>query len=499
MTNHTIDEANLGGFIARREPRSTGLELSAVEQAELVRKGELSARELVQAALERIERLNPTVNAFVTVCPERALAEADTIAAGDARPLCGVPIAVKDLLSATEGLPTTHGSAGFGDWVADHDAAHVRRLRDAGAIIVGKTNTPELGLRPVTENDRFGATRNPWNTRFSAGGSSGGSAAATAAGMVALADGSDLGGSIRIPASCCGLVGLKPSRGRVSIGPDYGAIGLGTPADGVLTRTVGDTATALDAIAAYAPGDHHFLPAPVLPFALAVQRPPDRVRVRVALTAPLGVPIDAEPLAAVRFAADSLAELGHDVAEGTPDWDDEGFPATWGTFMGGTLQHLVRVVERLHGRPVEPDRLEPATRAWAIEPTPVTLVEYLEAAERLWAFSRRVIRAWAPDAVLLTPTLTRLPAEVAALRSASGVTDDAVRYSVLVRIWNVTGQPAITVPLYRTADGIPVGVQLVGPPGRDDLVIGLAAALEATAGRPPRGVAHPTAEHAPTT
>jgi amidase len=474
------------------------LALSAVQQAALIRGGQVSAPEMVAASLERIEQLNPFVNAFVAVGPERALAEADTIAPGDPRPLCGVPIGVKDLLSATEGLPTTHGSDGFGDWIADHDTAHVRRLREAGAIVVGKTNTPELGLRPVTENERFGPTRNPWNTDLSSGGSSGGSAAATAAGMVALADGSDLGGSIRIPASCCGLVGLKPSRGRVSLGPDYGAVGLGMPSDGVLTRTVLDTATALDAIAGYEPGDHQFLPAPATPYAQAARRPPAATAVTVALTAPLEVPIAGEPLAAVRQAADALADLGHDVHEGTPDWEDDTFPQSWGTFMGGTLQHLVRVVERLHGRAAQADRLERATRAWAVDSTPVTLIDYLEAAEHLWAFSRRVLRPWGADSVLLTPTITRLPAEIAALRSAAGVTDDAVRFSALVRIWNVTGQPAITVPLGET-NGIPVGIQLVGPPGREDLVISLAAQLENSIGRHPQGIASPETEHAVTT
>jgi amidase len=435
------------------------------------------------------------VNAFVVVCDDRALAEADGIAPGDPRPLCGVPIAVKDLLSATEGLPTTHGSAGFGDWHADHDSAHIRRLREAGAIIVGKTNTPELGLRPVTENERYGATRNPWDTRLSAGGSSGGSAAAVAAGMVGLADGSDLGGSIRIPASCCGLVGLKPSRGRVSIGPDLGLVALGAPTDGVLTRTVADAATALDAIAGYEPGDHHFLPAPAQPFSATARRAPGATAVRVALRAPLGVPVDAEPLAAARRVAATLAALGHEVSEEPPDWDDEGFPLAWATVMTGTVQHMVQVIERLHARPADPTRLEPTTRAWALESDPVGLVDYLEAAERLWAFSRRVLRSWPPDSVLLTPTLTRLPAETAVLRSQAGVTDDALRFSALVRLWNITGQPAITLPLYATRDGIPVGVQLVGPPGADDLVLALAAQLEAAIGRRPAGIAAPDSHY----
>jgi amidase len=467
------------------------LALSAVEQAALVRDGELSARELVEAALERIERRNPALRAFVHVCPERALAEADAIRPGDQRPLCGVPIGLKDLLSATEGLPTSEGSAAFGDWVADHDSAHVRRLREAGAIVVGKTNTPELGLRPVTENARFGPTRNPWDERLSPGGSSGGSAAAVAAGMVGLADGSDMGGSIRIPAACCGLVGLKPSRGRVSIGPDFGDIAAGVPVDSVLTRTVLDTATALDAIAGYEPGDHHHAPEPPTSFAEAARRAPGRVPIRVALSAPLGVPIDAEPRAAARRTAEALADLGHDVADAAADWDDEAFPSSWERFATGALQHIVRALERLHGRRVDPARLEPATRGWLIDSPPVSLVDYLEAAERLWAFSRRVLSAWPDGSVLLTPTLTRLPAVVGDLQSRAGVTDDALRFSALVRIWGVTGQPAISLPIHQTADGVPVGVQLVAPPGRDDLLLALAAQLEQSVGWRPRTPAAP--------
>jgi amidase len=471
------------------------LDLSAVEQAGLIRRGELSARELVEASQRRIDQLNPALGAFVATCGERALAEAEEIAAGDPRALCGVPVGIKDLLSATEELPTTEGSAGFEDWIADHDSAHIRRLRAAGAIVVGKTNTPEIGLRPVTDNERFGATRNPWDLGLSAGGSSGGSAAATAAGMVGLADGSDLGGSIRIPASCCGLVGLKPSRGRVSIGPDHGLIALGAASDGVLTRTVLDTATALDAISRYEPGDHHFLPPPEVPFTIAAQRPPSRARVMLALSAPLGIPVDEEPAAAARAAAEALAALGHEVRERAPDWDDPAFPADWATVGTGTVQHLIRVIERLHGTAVDPAQLEPATRQWGLEAEPVSLVDYLEAAERMWAFARRVIGSWPEGAVLLTPTLTRLPAELDSLRSAPGVTDDAVRFSALVRIWNVTGQPAITVPLHETASGIPVGIQLVGPPGRDDIVISLAAQLETAIGRRPRGIATAAAAH----
>ncbi|MEA2421849.1 MAG: amidase, partial [Thermoleophilaceae bacterium] len=207
----------------------------ATEQAAAIRSGEVSSRELVEESLRAIAALNDEVNAFVTTVAERALAEADAIARGYERPLAGVPIAVKDLIALTEGVRTTHGMAAMGDWVPKVDSATVRKLRAAGAIIVGKTNTPELGILPVTEPDRFGPSRNPWDTSRTPGGSSGGSAAAIASGMVSLAHGNDGGGSIRIPASCCGLVGLKPSRGRV---PAFVTPWEGAAVEGVVTRTV---------------------------------------------------------------------------------------------------------------------------------------------------------------------------------------------------------------------------------------------------------------------
>ena len=298
--------------------------------------------------------------------------------------------------------------------------------------------------------------------------------------MVALADASDLGGSIRIPAACCGVVGLKPSRGRVSIGPDFGDVGGGLPSDGVLTRTVRDAAAGLDAIAGYEPGDRDVAPPPARPFSDLVA--PDRLTIDVATTAPLGIPVDDEPRAAVERTAKRLAQLGHEVRERTPDWDDESFPQSWSTYLTGVAQHLLRVVERLHGRPVDVDRLEPATRGWLVESTPVPLIDYLEAGERLRSYARRILRRWPDDLVLVTPTLTRLPSVVGGMRAKAGVTDDAVRFSALVRIWNVTGQPAISLPLEQTGDGVPVGVQLIGPPGRDDLVLSLGAQLERAAG-----------------
>jgi amidase len=250
-----------------------------------------------------------------------------------------------------------------------------------------------------------------------------------------------------------------------------------------------DTATALDAIAGYEPGDHHHATELPISFVEAARRPPGPVPIRVALSAPLGVPIDGEPRDAARRTAHALADLGHDIRDEVPDWDDEAFPSSWETFATGALQHIIRVLERLHGRAVDPERLEPATRGWLIDSAPVPLVEYLEAAERLWAFCRRILSSWPEGSVLVTPTLTRLPATVGGLQSQAGVTDDAVRFSTLVRIWGVTGQPALSLPIHQTADGVPVGVQLIGPPGRDDLLLALAAQLEESVGWCPRAPA----------
>jgi amidase len=474
-----------GGAMSTVSSEVEILRRSATEQAALVRSGEVSARELVEASLAAIASIDTEINAFVALRADEALAEADTVRAGDPRPLCGVPVGIKDFLTAVAGLPTAHGSAAFGDWIPDHDSAHVRRLREAGAIVIGKTNTPELAARPVTEPVRFGPTRNPRDPRLSSGGSSGGSAAAVAAEIVALCDGSDAGGSIRIPAACCGVVGMKPSTGRVSMGPHLGDLTSGIAVDGPIARTVRDVAVALDAMSGYEPGDHHWLPDPAQPFAEAVRQGPGRLEVHLALEAPFGLPVDPEPRAAAQAAADALAQLGHDVHEQVPDWEDPAIPAAWDRCATGFFQHLIKVIERLHGRAVDPDKLEPATRGWILGSGPVGLVDWLEGTEVLRAYARRILRAWPAGGVLVTPTLTRLPVGVQSLQAAAGVTEAAVRFSAIVRTFNITGQPAISLPLAETADGVPVGVQVVGPPGRDDLVLAVAAQLEDAVGLRP--------------
>ena len=429
--------------------------MAAVEIAAQVRSGAISATEAVEASLRAIEARNAEINAFVALDGERALAAAAAIAPGDPRPLAGVPFGVKDFLAATEGLPTTHGSAAFGDWVADHDAPHVARLRAAGAILVGKTNTPELALRPVTEPARYGPTRNPRHPELMAGGSSGGSAAAVAAGFVPFCDGSDAGGSIRIPAACCGVVGMRPSRGLVPNGADIDGTGMSTVATfGPLTRTVRDAAVVLDAMA----GTDRFTNAP--------GREPGRLPVRLALAAPLGIPVDDAPRAAAERVAQLLAEIGHDVDVGAPDWDDEGFSRAWMIAGGAGTRAIAAMLERVHGRALDPDALEPATRAMLIEMPEIPEAVAHEAQRTLAAYAERVLADWPPNGILVTPALTRLPAEV-------GATADGVRFSAFLRVFNVTGQPAISIPVQDT-----VGVQIAGPPGRDDLVLAVAAQVE---------------------
>lgn len=453
----------------------------AVELAGMVRDGEVTSRELVEAAYEAIDRRNDELNAFVTFCRERALAEADAIEAGDERPLAGVPIAIKDLVALTEGVRTAMGMNAMGEWVPEADSALVRRLRDAGAIIVGKTNTPELGILPVTEPDRFGPARNPWDTSRTTGGSSGGSAAAVAAGMVPIAHANDGGGSIRIPASCCGLVGLKAARGRVSLSPLGEFVG-GIAIEGVVTHTVLDTAVALDVLSGYEPGDPYWAPEPSAPFADAVDSDPGRLRVAFTTVAPNEVPVDDECVAATRETAELLESAGHTVFE-APPFSDEGyidnFIKVWVTGVAGN----VRASGDLRGRPIELSELEPLTAEMVQIAGSISGADYLEALEYLRAMSRRVAALWSEVDVLLTPTLATQPIEIGALRPKEGepamkMLENAAAFVPFTPVWNVTGQPAISLPLHQAESGLPVGVQLVGPPAGEELLISLSARLE---------------------
>jgi len=456
---------------------------SATEQAELVRSGELSSRELVEASLAAIDRMNDDLNAVVTRCDERALSEAGAVSPGDDRPLAGVPLLVKDLAAVTEGVRTTMGMRAMADWVPSEDSATVRRLRAAGAIVVGKTNLPEMGILPVSEPLRFGPARNPWDTSRTPGGSSGGSAAGVAAGMVAIAHGNDGGGSIRIPASCCGLVGLKPSRGRVSWAPHLAELAAGFATDGVLSRSVRDSALGLDILAGYEPGDPYWAPDPSAPFVDAVEREPGKLRVAFVVDSPNGVPVDPECVAATRHAAELLSSLGHAVEEIAIEADEAyvtNFVTVW---IAGTANE-VETWGRISGQQLDVEQLEPLSRQMYDMSIQLSATDYLRALDWLHDYSRKLVAMWGGLDVLLTPTLAKPPIEIGALEPAEGeppiqMLMNSATWVPFTPVWNVTGQPAVSLPLHQTPDGLPVGVQLVGPPAGEELLISLSAQLEA--------------------
>jgi amidase len=452
----------------------------AGELAALVRGGELSSRELTEATLGRIESLNGDINAFVHVDTDGALAAADAIGTGDDRPFAGVPIAVKDT-APVAGMPYTLGSDVFGDFVPPHDAFVVRRLREAGFVIVGKTNLPEFGILPVTEPRRFGPTRNPWDTERTPGGSSGGAAAAVAAGMVPLAHGSDGGGSIRIPAACCGLVGLKPSRGRVSRGPEQGDDFL--VQDGVLTHTVAETAALLDVLAGYEAGDATWAPPPAEPFAAAAGREPGRLRIGVTTAAAIDAPLDPLCERAVRDAAELLGSLGHEVEEVEAPWAGQtllevftlvfGTPIAMGLFFGAQVT----------GREPAEELVEPLS--WTIwnGVRERDALEYLLARTQLGVFSRGIVALWNDYDVVMTPALAQRPVRIGEIDACSDEPWEdfrrSGRFTPYTAIFNVTGQPAISLPLFHGEDGLPLSVQLAGKPAGEGELLALAAQLEA--------------------
>jgi amidase len=457
------------------------LHRSAVELAALVRAGELSAEELVKDSLAQIERLEPAVNAFTYVAAEEALAAAAEIAAGDPRPFAGVPIAIKDN-RAVRGMPLTMGSDLFGDFRPRHDTYSVGRLRRAGFVIVGKTALPENGILPTCESRRNGPTGNPWDLGRTPGGSSGGSAASVAAGMLPLAHGNDGGGSTRIPAACCGLVGLKPSRGRVSSGPEAGQSFL--VGDGVLTRTVADTAAVLDILAGYEPGDSNWAPPPERPFAEAAARQaPGRLRVGLALTPPLdGAVVDPVCERAATDAAELLESLGHGIEPLTPPWSGPEILRDFTRAFGPGIAMTTMLGARLAGRdPTEGD-VEPLT--WEMYETArgQGTLTYLSAFGRLENLGREIVSALQGFDAVLTPALAQRPLPTGAVHGRGpdpwGNYRRSGHFTPFTAIVNVTGLPAIVLPLYQGQDGLPLGIQLIGRPAGEGGLLALAAQLE---------------------
>lgn len=467
--------------------------LDATAQAALVRDGAATPRELVEAALARIDAVNPQLDAVIHRRDDRARTEAD--AALPDGPFRGVPILVKDLDGSLAGEPLHMGNRMLRDLghVADHDSHLFARLRAAGCVIVGKTNTPELGLLPTTEPHAYRPTRNPWDLTRSPGGSSGGSAAAVASGMVPFAHAGDGGGSIRIPASACGDFGLKPTRGRVSLGPDDGEVWAGLVARHVVTRSVRDSAAVLDVIAGPAPGDPYTAAPPSRPFADEVGADPGSLRIGVlSATAPAGlVPVDAACTSAADDAAGLLASLGHTVEVASPAaLDDIALLVHFTTVLAASTAYELRKLAMIAGRDLTADDVEPVTWAQSEAGRAVTAAAYLEAVESLRAWSRRMAEWWEPADggrgfdLLLTPTMANPPAPLGEIRGddADGAIFAATPYAAFTVPFNVTGQPAMSVPLHWT-DGDspvwPIGVQLVAATAREDILVRVASQLEA--------------------
>lgn len=460
----------------------------ATELAAAIRRQELGPVELLDACLAAVDRLNPTLNAVIWRDDDGARAQArqvaDRLARGeDLAPFAGVPLPIKDL-TAVAGWPVTYGSqAAAGDRKAE-DELVVGAFRRSGFVLAGRTNTPELGPVTVTENARYGVTRNPWDTGRSPGGSSGGAAAAVASGMFPLAHGNDGGGSIRIPASCCGLVGLKPSRSRVpSAVPGW----MGASVEGALTRTVADAAAVLDQICGPDPLAWYNAPVPDRPFAQEVGADPGRLRVGMLVTAPLGLTVDAAPREAVGRAGEALESLGHRVEEVTLDL----FPMeAMGAFLNVVNAGYADFDD------VDFSKVEPHNAAGYAAARAVDSITYVRSMAELQRISRRSIAWWGEKFdVLLTPTMAILPPPAGAVfeqlqANPEAMPADVFSMAVFTAPFNVSGQPAVSLPLHEDPAGVPVGVQLVGGPWQEAVLLRLASQLEQAfpwSGRRPPG------------
>ena len=442
-------------------------------QADLVRAGEISSRELTELYLERIERIDPQLNAYRMTMPDRALAEADQAdqrrGAADERPLLGVPVAVKDNTDVA-GEVTSHGTGCFTD-PAPADSEVVRRLREAGAVILGKTNLPELAIMGSTESPNWGITRNPWDPERTTGGSSGGSGAAVAAGLCSAAHASDGAGSIRIPAANCGLVGMKPQRGRVSLMPDA-QHWYGLSVAGALTRTVADQALMLDVLSGPAEGDAHTPPPPPRPFAEAAAQAPGRLRIALSFRPAFPASVDGEVRSAVTSLAEVLRSLGHEVTEADPAYNEIGTVV---------LPRYLKGIQVDAESVPNPDRLQRRTRGFAALGRLVPQAALDRALRDEQRQAERINRIFEDHDVLLTPATAKPPVGAAeweglgAGRTFLGMS----RTYPFTATWNATGQPALAIPAGFTASGRPLGAQLVGRPNEEGLLLSLAAHAEA--------------------
>jgi len=484
----------MAGFLEYGEYDALGL-------AALVRDGQVHPSELIEACLERVQRHNPRLNAIIHRLDERARRSAALpIPEG---PFSGVPFLVKDLLADMEGLPTSRGSRFFADDIADRDSELVRRWRAAGVIIAGKTNTPELGLHPTTEPAHFGPARNPWDTERITGGSSGGSAAAVASGIVPIASGGDGGGSIRIPASCCGLFGLKPSRGRTPTGPTAGEHWRGFAVEHILSRSVRDSAAMLDATEGADVGALHHAPPPARPFLTELGAAPGRLRIALSVEPLLGDHLDPECRAAIEDTAELLTELGHEVVPKRPSIEAGPFSEAFLTMLCAEVRSAIEAGGRRLGRRPRSRDFEPATWVMGLLGRNLRASDLSLALDHLHTSARRVSRLFEDYDVLLTPTLAAPPPRLGELRPKSAeerflrlagklragklldllgalpkTAEKVFAFTAYTPVFNVTGQPAMSVPLHWSAEGLPIGSHFVGRFGDEATLLRLAAQLE---------------------
>ena len=444
--------------------------------AELVKSKQVSALEVVDAAIARIEQLNPVVNAVIADRFDRARDEA---VHGSEGPFAGVPVLLKDLGAAQEGEPFWLGSAVLrkAEFRAQVTSYYVRSLIEAGFIVLGRTNAPEFGTNITTEPVSTGVTRNPWALEYSSGGSSGGSGAAVAVGMVPVAQGSDGGGSIRFPASYCGLVGLKPSRGRVSKGPLAGDGWAGSTIDGALTRTIRDAAGVLDVMSGYRCGDPYAAPAFARPLTEEVGREFGSLRIGV-LDHPLLQAATADPVVtqAVRRIADLLSEHGHQVVDAWPAaLAEEEFQTRFVDVVKGSIAQQLRSIERMLDREVSLDEIESDNRVFVELGRKLPAYRYIESVDWLQSYARRVASFFEIDGydLLITPVAPRLPPRLGYLSDPRHGLDRQLEFLGFTGQFNVSGQPTISLPLAMSDQEprLPIGIQLVAAYGREDLLI----------------------------
>lgn len=454
--------------------------LDATAMAEMVRQKEVTPSELVEVVIERIERINPKINAVITPMFEEARKTAKgKLPKG---PFTGVPFLLKDILAAYAGVRLSYGSAVLKEYIPNFDSELVKRFKRAGLITVGKTNTPEFGILPTTEPQFFGPTRNPWDTERTTGGSSGGTAAAVTAGIVPMAHASDGGGSIRIPSSCCGVFGIKPTRARNPLAPMYGDIQSGLVVEHALTRSVRDSAALLDATAGPYVGDPYWAPPMKRPFLQEVGADPGKLRIAYTAKAITGEVVHKECVKAIDSAVSLCSEHGHELIEVSPDFNIQAMYQNFATLWSGGVTAVFKNIEQLRGMPVQQEEVEPLSWELAKIGRQFTAGDYLFSIMMLQQISRDIARFFQEYDIWLTPTLIEPPVPLGHFdcppeHPMKGFLR-AGEFAPFTQIQNITGQPAMSMPLYWTSERLPVGTHFVGRFGDEATLFRLASQLE---------------------